>query len=255
MAANLRIGIPDIPLTAALVTPSHPAQAGAPAAHLFGGNRTDGFRFAAGLTGGANLKFTLPTPRAADFLYVGNADWLKGEGVESVTLYRHTADSLGAATVVSSHALGPTTLHGPNGSDLVASFALTPANSYWWANYVKSGTLTAAHSKLFFGQTLDLGRDPDEGLRLTRSAWGGAFQRMPLYTVTLAWSGVSYAKAVEFYQKVVRPARHQPLVLFTTGYHGTLNGRRVLLCRVTDAGMPPAVTSVNDLSLTVEELL
>lgn len=254
MTTNLLIGVPDIPLAASVTTSTTPV-ATAPVAHLFGGNRTDAHRYAV-VSGNVQLAFALPVARAADFLYVGNADWLKAEGVTSLSLNRNAVNTWATSTAVSAHTLASTTLSGPNGSDLISLFPATPAAQYWWMTYVKaSGTFTAAHSFLYFGQALDLGRDPDEGLRITRASKAGRFQRKPLYTVTLDWSGVSYAKAVEFYQKVVKPGHHQPLVLFTRSYHGTLSGQRVLLGRMTDHSMPPALTNVNDLSLTVEELL
>ena len=255
MATNLLIGVPDIPL-AAVVTPSVAPLAAYPAANLFGGNRTDQVRYAPLSGGSTQLAFALSSAKAADFLFVGNADMLKGEGVTSLSLNRNSVNTYGTSAAVSAHTLASTTLYGPNGSDLINTFTATPAAQYWWLTYVKaSGTFTNAHSFVYFGTALDLGRDPDEGVKLSRASKAGAFQRKPLYTVELNWSGVSYAKAVAFYQQVVKPRRHQPVVLFTRTYHGLLSGQRVLLCRVTDAGMPPTLTNVNDLSLTVEELL
>lgn len=256
MPANLRIGVPLIPLAATSVTlSSGSASTTYPITNLFGGNRTDHFQFASALSGNVQIGFDAGSAMAADFLYVGGAKRLIAQGVSSINLRSHTANTYASgADATLSPTFGSGNLFGPHGEDYIATFT-SVSRQFWWLNTNAASASVRPIEKLFFGASFDMDRDPDAdgGVVITRTRKFGS-QRRSLYTLNINWTGVAYAKAVEFYRTFVLTARHQPLVLFTTTYHPVLNDARVIFCRLTEASMPPKVTGICDVSATFEEM-
>jgi hypothetical protein len=263
MAANLRIGIPTIPLAATGVgifidagTASTGAATGFPVEHLFGGTKTDLFKRANNYTN-VLLGFPLSSALTADFAYVGGAHLLQQGGCTRFIISRNSSNTYGTSTfVVDENPFNSSDLVGPGGDDYIKVFTETAAFQYWWCNLLGAVTSFYPFSKLFFGKSLDLDRDPDEdgGFVTTRTRPVGG-QRRAAYAFDVTWSGVSYAKAVQFYQQVVLRRRYQPVVLYTTDYHELLNNARCVLCRVTEASMPPRALDYCDLTARFEELV
>lgn len=263
MATNLRIGYPVIPLAASSVSLltdvgiAGPTEAtGTPITNAFGGNWTDIFRANDGYTN-LLLYFTLASTYSADFFWLGDCKILKGEGATRLLLAHHTSNSYGSSTrELDLNPLSGETLYGPASTDLFYTFTATAARQYWWVNILGPSTTNYAFSKLMFGTGFDMGRDPDEkgGFVTSRTRPAGS-QRRAAYKFEISWSGVSYAKAVEFYQLVSLKRRHQPFILYTTAYHELMNNHRCVFGRFTEVSSPPVVTGVCDVSAVFEELV
>lgn len=264
MATNLLLGRPVIPHaatsfaiqkdTGASYTGS--AATGAPETNLFGGNRTDSFRMTNAYTN-LLLAFTLPSALTADFFFLGNANTLKGNGATRVILaYRSSSSYSGSTAAFDINPLSGETLRGPASEDILRTFTETSAFVYWWVEIVGGATTKYPFSKLFFGKSFDMGRDPDEdgGFVTTRIRPTGA-RRRAAYAFDITWTGVTYAKAVEFYDTFVRRRRYAPVILFTTVYHELLNDHRGIYCRLISASMPPRVTGSNDITARFEEIV
>jgi hypothetical protein len=254
MATNLFLARAEIPLAAVSVASSVAEDATYVINNMFGGNKTDFFRKGVASGGYHTFSVSLASAKTANFLYIGKFKLLKDEGGSTYELYGNSSLSFsGATNVYANGSIGGTTLYGPRSEDLIVTFTESAAYQYWLTSYIAATDYSAPHAKLFFGKAFDTGRDPDEGVTLTRINPGVA-QKDPYYRVELNWSGISYANTVLFYTTFVKPRRHQPIILFTTTYHGLLNDHRVLFGRIVDATMPPRVTDYNDITITFEEI-
>lgn len=264
MATNLRLGRPVIPHAATSVdlqldvglTYTGGAASGYPVENLFGGNRADTFRMTNPYSN-LLLAFTLPSALTADFLYLANTDVLKAGGATRLILAHHTSASYASSTrEFDLNPLSGETLYGPESKDLIYTFTETVSRQYWWVNTLGASTCLYPMTKLFFGKSFDMGRDPDaDGGLVIRRDRPTALRKRAAYSFDVTWSGVSYTKAVSFYQDFVLKRRFQPVVLYTLSYHEVLNNHRAVLCRLLDSTMPPIVTDTNKITATFEEVL
>lgn len=255
MATNLLFANAGIPISAGTTYASSLTEdSSCPASNLFGGNRTDRFRLAAAASGDQRLTFTLGAASAANFLYVARADLLQYGTVDTVTLKGHSANNYAAATAVhTASSFASATLYGPDAKDYITTFSTSSAYAYWFLNYNAPSATKFPHAKAWFGTYLDLGMDPNGPMTVTRERPDGS-RRRALYTFTLEYSGLPYAKTVQLYSTFARKRRHNPLVAFTTSYHDALLGHRLLFCRMLEMAMPPRATDYCDVSLTLEEV-
>lgn len=254
MPTNLLVGHAELPYASAAVAATPSAAAGYPVTNLFGGNRTEIFRTASNATNSMTVAVPLAAPASVNFLYVGNANLLRGDAVTTLLLARNTVNAYGGSTAAVSITLASETLYGPQNTDVIRSFAATTAYQYWWFAAAKTGTMTSPFSKLLFGTAFDMGCDPEAETLEVRRFHDHPSQRRPLYRVTMTWQAVTKAKAVAFYNAYALPRRHRPAVLFTASYHAALNGHRVLYGRFTQVTMPPRVTDYNTVTATFEEV-
>lgn len=264
MASNLLIGYPVIPHAATSMsllldsgsTYTGGAATGFPETNLFGGNRTDRFRMTNPYTN-LLLRFNLDSPLTSDFLYVGNADILRNNGATRILLTQNDLGIYGSSTIVLDvNPLSSETFYGPGGQDMIKTLTETAETTKWWVNIIGASTTYYPFSKLFFGKAFDIGRDPDEdGGFVARRVRPTGARRLAAYQFDVTWTGVTYAKAVEFYTTFVKRRRFLPVVLFTSTYHDLMFGHRVVYCRMTSAKMPPKIAGYNNISATFEEIV
>lgn len=251
--ANLLVGLPTVALNS---TVTALAATGNPTSNLFGGNRTDFYRTPTAGSGIAQIAFAGATAIPANFVYMAGARRFLASGTFLGFNVRHNTinDYASGTDVTLSTALSSGALVGTHGEDYIATFT-SVTRQFWWVNH-NLVTSVRPMEKLFLGAAFDMDRDPDEdgGIVITRTRTVGS-QRRAGYTFDVKWTGVSYAKAVEFYRTFVLTRRHQPLILFTTTYHAVLNDARVVLCRLTRASNPPTQTGQCDVSATFEEMI
>lgn len=251
--ANLLIADAGLPLSATAVTVSKTANASYPVTNLFSGNKADYFSLATASSG--DTLVTLTSTGTANFLYLGGANTLKAGGVGTITVRRHSANSYAAATAVTTvSSFGSATLYGPHADDHITTFTTTASSAYWFVNFNAAAASRIQHAKLFLGNYFDPGIDPNQPVSVVRTR-PTAGRRKPLYTFTLSWQGMAYAKAVTLYSRYYRNRRHNAVVLFTTGYHGILLDHRILFCRIVEMSAPPRATDYCNVSMTVEEQL
>lgn len=257
MTTNLLIGFPDIP-AAATTTTSHTLETNYGVSNLFGDGRSALCRASTATIGDHIFTFDLgaSVTKSANFLIVGRADLLQAGGITSLVLRSHTADSYAAgATQTSTATFATDTLYGPNAEDYVVTFAAGTARRYWHLNlYSAAVDSFCPLSKLYFGTSLDLARDPLEGRSMTR-ARKGYFSRRPQYRFDLSWEDISYTKTNELLENVARVRDTVPIYLFTQSYHYTLNNTRLMLCRILDITTPPRIVDRNNISMSFEELI
>lgn len=259
MATNLLIGYPDIPSRSTIMSATPSQGAGFPYVNLFGGSKIDlakaGGPLSPTLT--ISLQSQDVTGNEADFLYIGNAGLLKGSSCTSFALKGATVQ-VGPYTTVQTVDLTSATLYGPASDDFISIF--TPSATYqFWQLYYTNGVGSApqqrfTHSKVFWGTAFDPGIDPNAPATITKVKITGA-ERRPKHTFEFSWSGMSYVKAVEMYQKFYRPKKYQPIVLMTRDWHDILMGHRVIFCRITDITLPPRLTDYCDVKATFEEMI
>jgi hypothetical protein len=253
MATNLLLGNAGVALGAFSVATSNTANSKYPVTNLFGGTKPDYYRLATATSGDTRLTINTSS-QSANFLYLGKALLLKNDDVGTITIKGHSSNNYGAGTTVHTiSTFGSAAMVGPDDDDYLATFTLSSAFEWWFINYNASAASLVMHSKAFLGQSFDPGKDPTGTVSITRERPLGA-NRRAAYTFDISWEGLSYAKAVEMYQRFNKPRRHNPIVLYTTDYHSLLMNHRVIYGRVLSMTQPPRQTNFVDVSMTVEEL-
>lgn len=255
MATNLLIGNADIPLAAPTTTFSDTVETGLVIENLFGGNKADLFRNNGATSGDHTLFFDGQT-KASNFLFIGKANLLQVAGVNTITLKGSNTNNVATATTVTTlTSFTSATLMGPQAEDYVTSFTTSTGYRYWWVIYNSSGGSRVTHSKLFFGNAFDPGKDPARGFVTLEMARRRGSQRRAFATFAFKWSSLTYSNAVAFHDLCSRPRRYNSFVLYTTSYHGVLNGWKVVYCRLVTFRAPQVITDYNDVEATFEEIL
>jgi hypothetical protein len=257
VASNLLLGRCEIPISSgATATFTSSADTGYPLENLFGGSRFDMFRVATAASGDHRLKVDLgsSTTLTADFIYFAKANLLQNASVGTITVKAKATDDYATATTITTiSSFGSATLVGPHAEDYITTFAESSAFRWWYVNYNASANSQVPHAKVFFGKSFDPGYDPVEDLEIVRVRPIGS-RRKALYTLRIKWEGLTYTKTRQMHDNFARPKRYNPIILFTTSYHGILLGYRVILGRVLEFTAPPKTTDYNDVSMTVEEM-
>jgi hypothetical protein len=255
MASNFLIGIPRIPRDA-VVSCSRSSDSSYPFTNLFSGNKTDLFFTASAATGDTTFTFDLGSGNTAltNYIYIGRANLLQQDYVDTITIKAGATSNYASATTIKTISSFITaSLYGPNGDDYIEKMANTASYRYWFVNYNSTSASKFIHSKLFFGEFLDIGRDPNAPATITRLKQGGANYRSS-FTFQFSWEGIRYQDAVSIYLELYRTRRYTPIVIFTDTWHDLLMGSRVVFCRLTDMQLPPRVTDYCDVSATFEEM-
>lgn len=255
MATNLLYGYPEIP-AAATVTTDFSVDSSYPAENLFGGSRFDICQRAAAASGNHLFKFDLGAgvTKSANYLIIGRAKLLQSCGVTTVRLRAHTSDAFTAATeVYANTSFDTAALYGPNGDDFIVTFNPSSAFRWWFVRFESSSSTLLSFSKLYFGTALDLGRDPEYGMEISRPRLG-VYGRRPLYKLRLPYRGVSFAKTRAFIDEVIRQRDSRPAYLFTRSGHQTLNNHRLLFAAPTEFDYPTILQNRNDMDLVFDEV-
>jgi hypothetical protein len=254
MTTNLLIGNAGVGLRTLSVACNNTADTRYPATNLLGGNKTDYFRLATATSGDTRITINTTASQTANFLYLGKANTLKKGGVGTITLRGHSSNNYaGATTITTVSSFGSASLVGPDEDDYITTFATTASYPWWFINYNAASASYVHHAKCFVGQLFDSGRDPTGIVSSVREQRLGA-NRRSAYTFDLSFEGMSYAKAVEMYQRFYFPRRHQPVILTTTSYHDILFGHRVLYGRIINMTTPPRQTGSCDVTMTFQEM-
>lgn len=261
MATNLLIGYPQVVSGAGMAaTPQVAAAAGCGPENLQGGGRGQTFKLGSAQvecnvvwdTGASNAY-------ALDFFYVARVDLLKAQGSTRVRL-ESSADNVTYANHVG---VSPqaATLYGPRGEDLImtaethpGSFPISTTCRYF-RHYAAFGDPagTWEHSKAWWGNWLDLGRDPifPRQVALVPKAPG---ERAPRHAFAFTWRGISDAKRAEFLAALVAQAE-SGCVLYTRSYHPVLLNYRVLHCRLAAWTLRRRAKDGHEINATFEELI
>ncbi|TXH14223.1 MAG: hypothetical protein E6R03_09715 [Hyphomicrobiaceae bacterium] len=253
MATNLLIGNAGVGINLTSVSVNNTAHARYPVKNLFGGTKPDYFKLATATSGDTRITINT-TSQTTNFLYLAKAITLKNDDVGTITVKGHSSDNYGAATTVATiSSFGSATMIGTDSDDYLATWATSSSFPWWYINYNASAVSLIMHSKAFLGQSFDPGKDPTGTIVSTRVKPLGVNRRSKL-SFDISWEGISYAKAVEMYQKFYRPRRRSPIVLYTVDYHDILFDKKAIFGRVLDMTVPPRQTDYCDVTMSVEEL-
>jgi hypothetical protein len=256
MTTNLLLGTCQIPLAATAFTASPIAETFFEQVNLFAESLNEITRLATPTTGLTTMNFDLGSgvTKAANFLYIAKANMLQLSGVTQVTLKGNSISDYGTGTAVHDNAsFATSSLVGPHGEDYLASFTTSAAFRYWYSGLNSTIATKRPHAKLYFGTSLDLGRDPvSPSFKRVRSTDA---QRKSKIVLSLTWQDISYANTVTLIDSVIKPRRTNPVVLYTTSYHAILHGYRALLCEVVSATTPVVLSNQNEVQITFETLI
>lgn len=170
-------------------------------------------------------------------------------------------------TVPSSPTTAPETLRGPRSEDLFTTFTETTSHRYWRVVYEGDFPQRITHSKLYFGNALDLGDEPTDivfdrmnetSSEFIPSAGNTIVRRTsePPYMLELKWEGITDAKRTEFKENIARHWRRRRIFIVTTTDHEILDNFRAIHCEII---ADPIITKINDdyndIQLQLKEIL
>jgi hypothetical protein len=254
MASNVLLANAGIPLTSTYSCTNTPDTTYG-LNNLVGGNKTDIFRLATAASGDTTITYTPTAASTANFLYIARADLLKASGVGTITLKGNSSSNYATATTVTTiSSFGAATLMGPQSEDYLTTFTTSASYAYWFVNFNAASASKCPCAKVFFGNYFDPGKDPTDKVVIRRKR-PTSLRKRSLYTFDLSWEGLTYANTVIFANRYARNRRHNPLILFTTSYHGIFSSQKVILCRMVDFTFPPRATDFCDVTATFEEIL
>lgn len=256
MTTNLLIGTCQIPLASTGFTQSALTEANFPATNLLGESLVETCRFATAATGLSTFNFDVGSgvTMAANFFYIAKANLLKSSGVTQATLKGNSTFDYASGTAVHDNAsFASASLVGPSSEDYLASFATSSAFRFWFVGYNSTMATKRPHAKLYFGTSLDLGRDPvSTSFKRVRPTDA---QRKSKIILTIDWLDISFANTVALIDSVIKLRRTNPVVLYTTSYHAILHGYRAILCEVVSATTPVVLSNQNEVQMTFEMLI
>lgn len=147
-------------------------------------------------------------------------------------------------------------LVGPNGEDYIYYDSAGVGDSthiYQLLTIEHADGYTPELSKLYCGTAFDIGRDP-VGLTFRRLRDGTA-RRKPIYEFDLRYEDISYANTLIFRSTIADLASYHPICMFTATNHAVLLNMKCVFCQVLNVQTPQIVTSRNEISFTLRELI
>lgn len=195
------------------------------------------------ITGTGHIRFDLGASQTAsiDFIAIGDFSALKDNGITELKLKSSSDNSTYTDRYVGS--VGSMTALGRG--DYAEQFAASSAYRYWVFETSSGSASYHRFSKVFFGNALDLGVDPDIVPTLLppetgkwRSPSGALYQiriGTERYRIECRWEGVSDANTAAFFQKIVAPRESQGVFLYAPSYTHALDGQTLLYCRCVQA--------------------
>lgn len=180
------------------------------------------------------------------------------------TIEQYLADKWQASPIAATDSLSTESL---SNGDLVLTSSTSSSYANWWLEMESSASSKFTHSKVYFGNFLDMG-ECIEDLRVLKSSEIDELPRMdggtvkltrsktPLYTVSIKWRGVTDAKAKSFFDNIVaRSKTDNSFYLYASTNSDQLNGESLLYARLIDWNIPAkAKTDFNDVFAVFEEI-
>jgi|688.fasta_scaffold01277_53 hypothetical protein len=253
MASSFLILKPDVPDSALVITSSTPFEEDYPVSASFYGRGYTHARIQSAV-GSFEITFDLGTgnSRAVDHLVLGGIKSLVATSTTGVVL----SGSNNGTTWVSQ--LGTTsnfltrTANGPYQDDVIftptyndqIAGTISPYRYFKLAISKASGTAQFAFRKLYFGESFDMGKEPDNyNLEVANEGDADTWKYprghtilskayYPKHRVTVEWDGVDDAKANDFIDRVLNDPYRSTVYLYAANYQDPLYDNKLMHCRV-----------------------
>lgn len=233
MATNLYLCYPDAQLTASTITAPTAQDTSVSFSNTLSGDRQEIYKSDAQATS-RNFDYDMGSGGdiSPDYFIIARADLIRNADSADCTITLRGSAS-GGYTSPEDEALmlGSSTLFGPYAEDTILETTYSTDYRYWRLIVATTQSVVCQFSKLYFGNWLDLGRDPEYVSRI-RKEWKGKNVRKLKRTVTLRWRGITEAKRIAFDEKVATKSDIHPLFLYDKG-DNLLDGVKLLHVRMT----------------------
>lgn len=255
MASNLLMLTPggSIPLLGTSALDSGTTDTNYLIADLISGPRGNMWRSTTSVSARLHVDLGSGVTSTLDYWYVARAD-LYYNATKATTTARMLIESSpdDAAWTSRSDATFSGT-RGPRLEDFI-TIVSAAAFRYWRATLtVTDGATTSKHmlSKLMFGTTFDIGRDPEYAI-VHRREVKQASERDQAFTVELKWRGITDAKRASLISLVMAYKDVAPLVLYETT-DNIFGGFKLLHVYVDDCKITPISKDQNDITMKFRE--
>jgi len=272
---NLLIAIPQITTDATAVYTYEAADASYPVNNLVCGPRSSYTKLAA--VGNSEwVKFDLGSSQSKtiDFYIVAKANLLKAGGSFRLKLSGSTIDATPTTNAQAytdicgtNDGLQSLTLYGPRSEDAIFTADLANSTSgpglpvtasyrffrHAYVGFGASPMRTWKHSKCYFGQWFDPGKDPIRPSRVEKII-KDKNDRESVYLFTFTWEGITDAKRNEFFTNLFND-RQRGVFLYTKNYHDLLLEHRLIHCFVADFSVSRTAPDSHSITVTFEEMI
>lgn len=253
MTSSFLILKPDVPDVALVISSSTSFEEDFPVSASFYGNGYTHARISSA-TGSLNITFDLGTgnSRAVDHLVIGGIKSLTAASTTGVILSGSNNGTTWTSQLGTSSNFLTRTANGPYQDDVIftqtyndeIAGTISPYRYFKLTISKASGTAQFAFRKLYFGESFDMGKEPDNyNLEVLNEDDADTWKYprghtilskayYPKHRVTVEWDGVSDAKANDFLNKVVNDPYRSTVYLYASNYQDPLYDNKLMHCRV-----------------------
>lgn len=253
MTSSFLIIKPDVPDAALVISSSVAFDEDYPVSASFYGRGYTHARIASA-AGALDITFDLGTgnSRTIDHLVIGGIKSLVDVSTTGLVVSGSNNGTTWTSQLGTSSNFLTRTINGPYQDDVIFTSTYNDqiagtisAYRYFKISISKaSGTAQFAFRKLYFGESFDMGKEPDsynlevlnEGdadtWRYPRGHTILSKAYYPKHRVTVEWDGVSDSKANDFLNKVVNDPYRSTVYLYASSYQDPLYDNKLMHCRV-----------------------
>ena len=253
MTSSFLILKPDVPDEALVITSSTPFQEDYPVAATFYGRGYTHGRIASAV-GSLDIIFDLGTgnEREVDHLVIGGIKSLVAASTTGAVLSGSNDGTTWVSQLGTSANFLTRTANGPDRDDVIftptyndeIAGTIAPYRYFKLTISKGSGTAQFAFRKLYFGESFDMGKEPDNyNIEVLNEGDADTWKYprghtilskayYPKHRLTVEWDGVSDAKANEFLERVINDPYRSTVYLYTSNYQDPLYDNKLMHCRV-----------------------
>ena len=257
MTSNLIMLHPagSIPFAGTTTLSSGTTDTGYTFADLISGSRSNMWRSTSSVSAIVKTDLGSGVTSTLAYWYVARAD-LYYNAVKATTTARMLIESSPDDAVWTSRS--DATFSGTMGPRLEDYVTIVSAAAfrYWRATLTATdGATTSKHmlSKLMFGTTYDIGRDPEYAI-VHKRAIKRPGARDTAFTVECKWRGITDAKRATLISDVLKYKDVAPLVLYETT-DNIFGGFKLLHVYITDCKITPVSQDQNEITMSFEECI
>lgn len=258
MATNLYLCFPDAQITASAITAPTAATVSTTDDFSFSntlsGNRQRHYRSDANATS-SNYDYDLGSGNdiSPDYFIISRADILSNSDSADPTITLRGSAS-GSYTSPEDEVLTLTTasLSGYYNEDVILETTFSTSYRYWRLIIATTESFQREFSKLYFGNWLNLGRDPIYPTRIEKEWVGGNVRKMRR-VINLRYRDIADDKRIAFEQNIARNRDIHPIFLYDKG-NKILKGGKLVHCSLLSHAWSFNAYGT-DLDVTFEELI
>jgi hypothetical protein len=246
----------SIPFAGTTTIDSGATDTGYTLADAISGSRSNMWRSTSTVIARIHTDLSSGVTSTCDYWYMARAD-LYYNNIKATTtgrFYLQSSPDDAAWTVRADNSI--TGQYGPRTEDTFALVSNSGAYRYWRVQLTTAdGATTSKHtlSKVMFGTTYDIGRDPEYAI-VHRRAIKRPGARDTAFTVECKWRGITDAKRATLISDVLKYKDVAPLVLYETT-DNIFGGFKLLHVFITDCKITPVSQDQNDITMSFEECI